>query len=526
MGPSRASRPPATLRPTLSHTRGAHYRRPGGPWDGHSLDAAVGGPAEVVDVAAGLRVSRAHLDDAVAHVAGALRRAGVRRADAVAWQLPNWWEALVLYRACWRLGAVAAPIHHGAGPADAHASLRAVGPRLVFSADGLPASETPGVVAVRGPGDGFAALLAAPPIGPSGAAGRSTDLAVVLFTSGSTGSPKGVLHTHRGLAWKARLMARVHGLRPDDTVLMPAPLAHVSGLLNGVLLPGAASMRAVLMDRWDPERALGLMTRERVSFMIGPPTFFVTLMAAPRFAPERVDALRLVSSGGAGVTPAFVRQASETLGCVVKRTYGSTEAPTVTTSWAGDPLDRARDTDGRATGEVELRICDPRTGRLVPSQAVGELLLRGPELFVGYTDSSLTAGAHARGGWFRTGDLGRIDAGGWLTVVGRLKDVIIRAGENISVAEVEAILEAHPVVRQAVAVGAPDERLGETVVAFVVTSAPFGREECRDWFRQQGVTTFKTPERVVRLEALPLLATGKPDRAALRRLAAGGREAD
>src|SRR5207253_6087543 len=125
-------------------------------------------------------------------------------------------------------------------------------------------------------------------------------------------------------------------------VLMPAPLAHISGLLNGVLVPGLTGMASILVRRWDPEQAIDLISAERVSFMIGPPTFFVGLMGAAGCTPEAVVTLRLVSCGGAGVTPAFVAQASERLGAVVKRTYGSTEAPTVTTSHAGDPPDRAR----------------------------------------------------------------------------------------------------------------------------------------------------------------------------------------
>ena len=141
-----------------------------------------------------------------------------------------------------------------------------------------------------------------------------------------------MLHTHRGLAHKALTMVDVHGLRGRDAVLMPAPLAHVSGLLNGILVPGAAGMRTVLMARWDPERALQLVEHERITFMIGPPTFFVQLMAAPGFTAERVATLRLVSSGGAGVTPAFVAEATERLGARVKRSYGSTEAPTITSS--------------------------------------------------------------------------------------------------------------------------------------------------------------------------------------------------
>ena len=242
-----------------------------------------------------------------------------------------------------------------------------------------------------------------------------------------------MLHTQRGLAWKAKAMTRAHGLVPADAVLVPAPMAHISGLLNGVLLPAATGMTSVLMARWDPEQAVDLIEAERISFMAGPPTFFVSLVGAGGFRTDRVGTLRLVSSGGAPVTPAFVAATSEALGCRVKRTYGSSEAPMVTTSYPGDDRRQAGDTDGRAVGEVELRVVDPADGRRRPPGSTGELWLRGPELFVGYADPEQTAASHVRGGWFRTGDLATVDEEGWLQVVGRLKDVIIRGGENISV---------------------------------------------------------------------------------------------
>jgi cyclohexanecarboxylate-CoA ligase len=468
------------LKATLRPTRAADYLRSGGPWDVPSLDAVL------------VPQTPRAVSERIAAIAGGLRARGVRRGDAVAWQLRNVPQAVLLYRACWRLGAAAVPVHHGMGTTDAAAALAQIEPRVVLT-------EAEDV-------DGLAGL--GPPVTPTQSAARPADLAVALFTSGSTGTPKAVLHTQRGLAYKSRLMRDVHQLTSEDAVLMPAPLAHISGLLNGVLLPGVAGMRTVLMEKWDPEEALGIISDERITFMIGPPTFFVTLMSAAGFSAERVASLRLISSGGAGVTPAFVDQARDAFGAVVKRTYGSTEAPTVTTSHAGDPLDRARDTDGRPTGDAELRIGEG-----------GELLVRGPELFVGYADEVQTRAAHARGGWFRTGDLATIDDDGWLTIVGRIKDVVIRGGENISVAEVEGLLEAHPSVRQAVVVGYPDDVLGERVAAFVVADGTFDVETTRTWFAEKGVTKFKTPERVRQLDALPTLAAGKPDRAALRELA-------
>jgi cyclohexanecarboxylate-CoA ligase len=503
------------VRPTYRHPRARDYLAPGGAWDAPSLDAHVTDAARrargeiLVDESAGVRMTGPELDARVAALAGGLRAAGVRRGDVVAWQTPNWYEAVVLFRACWRLGAVAGPVHHLAGTADVERMLAVLDPRIWLARED-----------VRGAGSRFEKLLDA----GSGAAvtrsaARPSDLAVVLFTSGSSGSPKAAMHTQRGLAYKARVMIGVHRLQPRDAILMPAPLAHISGLLNAVLVPGVLPMRAHLMDRWLPERAVDVIADERITFMIGPPTFFVALMDTPAFAPEKVDSLRLVSSGGAGVTPAFVDEASARLGARVKRTYGSTEAPTITSSTPRDSARRARETDGRTTGVAEMRVSDPVTGRERATGEPGELWVRGPELFAGYADVEETRAAVARG-WFRTGDVATVDADGWLTIVGRIKDVIIRGGENISSAEVEGVLEAHPLVRQAVAVGYPDARLGERVCAFVVTSGPFDLDACRAWFEEQGVARFKTPERVVRVDELPLLAAGKADRAALRDRAA------
>ena len=474
------------------------------------LITAHGG--EVVD--GDTRLSGAEAESLVARVAGGLHARGVTKGAAVAWQVPNSLAAAVLVRACWRLGAVAAPLLHTFGAADVEAALAQIDPALVLDL---------GPEVISSPDALVQALGGAPlshgrlrPVKPS-------DVALVLFTSGSTGIPKAVLHTHRGLSWKALLMTRVHRLSGSDAVLVPAPMAHISGLLNGVLVPGAAGMRSVVMRRFDAERALTLVAGERITFMAGPPTFFIAMGAAigdASGAGVDVSSVRLISSGGASVTPAFIEETARIFDCRVKRTYGSTEAPTVTTSTNDDPFEIARDTDGRAIGEVQLRISDPESGARLQKESAGELWVRGPEMFAGYADAAQTAAVIAPGGWFRTGDLATVDGEGWLRVVGRLKDVIIRGGENISASEVEAALEAHPDVRHAVAVGYPDPLMGERVAAFVESTSPFDLEECRRWFTNRGIATFKTPERVVRLERLPLLGSGKADRAELRRQAA------
>ena len=197
-------------------------------------------------------------------------------------------------------------------------------------------------------------------------------------------------------------MTRAHGLDGRDVALMPAPLAHISGLLNAVLVPGAARMGCVLMAKWDADRALSLIEAERVSFMIGPPAMFVAIAGADGFSRPRVRSLRIVSSGAMGVSPDFVADASGRLGAFVKRSYGCTEAPTVTTTHAGDPAAKGAETDGRPVASAEVAIVE------------GEIWVRGPELFAGYIDQSQTREAVARG-WFRTGCGQRHRPGRWST---------------------------------------------------------------------------------------------------------------
>ncbi|MDQ1360343.1 MAG: cyclohexanecarboxylate-CoA ligase [Acidimicrobiaceae bacterium] len=510
------------LRATHRQVAGSRYLQPGGPWDMPTLDQLaadhrVDHGAAVVDSVS--RLDADALSDSVAALAGGLRAAGVATGDAVAWQLPNCSEALLLYRACWRIGAIAVPLHHQIGPSELSRMVDVVEPKVVFSRAGLPLHDRPGVLTALGGDDGWETMRAVKPVHRGSA--RGSQLAVALFTSGSTGEPKAVLHTHRALSYKAMNMASAHGLVPSDVVLMPAPLSHISGLLSGVLIPAAVGMRTVLMDRWDADRAIDLVRDEGVTFMIGPPTFFSGMAGAPGFTGRAVRSLRVISCGSMTISPEFVEATARAFGATVKRTYGSTEAPTITTSTWSDPAARARDTDGRAVGDAELRVVDPLTGRVLSAGCTGELELRGPELFAGYADPDQTRASMHRG-WFRTGDLAVLDEQGWLTIVGRIKELIIRGGENIVPAEVERVLEAHPSIRQAVVVGYPDEHLGQRVAACVIATEPFDLDTCRSWFAKQGVARFKTPERVTQVAAYPLLSLGKPDRDAIRgQLAAG-----
>lgn len=504
------------LRATHRQAASSRYLQPGGCWDVPTLDALAA--EHPVDSAAAVADSASRLDAdalsaAVASLAGGLRTAGVARGDAVAWQLPNCTEALALFRACWRLGAVAVPVHHQLGRSEADRLVGVVDPAVVLAGPGLALHHRPGVVTVQSGSQGWEALARSDPVLTGTATG--SDLAVALFTSGSTGEPKVVLHTHRALSYKASVMVAAHGLDASDIVLMPAPLSHISGLLSGVLIPAAVGMRTILMERWDPDRAIQLVQDEGVTFMIGPPTFFSAMANAASFSSRAVSSMRLISVGSMTTSADFVASTASAFGATVKRTYGSTEAPTVTTSTWSDPPDRARHTDGRTVSAAELSVVDPESGRAVPAGESGELLLRGPELFAGYADQDQTSRSMHRG-WFRTGDLATLDEQGWLTIVGRIKELIIRGGENIVPAEVERVLESHPSIEQAVVVGYPDAQLGERVAACVIATGPFDLDACRNWFVAQGIARFKTPELVVPLDAFPLLSLGKPDREALR----------
>lgn len=295
------------------------------------------------------RVSSTQIVEQALALAAAFNARGIGHGDLVAFQMPTGIDAVAIYRACWRIGAVAVSVHPQAGAAQIAYLIDQAHPSLLVAHAGLALASEPGTLDIEDLSGGEAPEVDC----------RDTDDALVMFTSGSTGRPKGVIHTHAGLAAKTRQIAEVHGLGHDDCVLMPAPLAHVSGLLHGALVPAATGAKAVLMKRWDPAVALQAIEDEQVTCMVGPPTFFSDMMDDPAFDRRRVASLRLVSCGGAGVTPAFARRASRELGAVVKRTYGSTEAPSVATSRFDDPVEQMSSTDGRAFGDTRITRKQP-----------------------------------------------------------------------------------------------------------------------------------------------------------------------
>ena len=476
------------ITPTFVNPREAEYSAPGGPWFEQTLPRLLGEATVRPDlfVCRDARLGTEEFVDAVRAVAGGLRAAGVAHGDAVAWQLPNGLDAVVLTWAAWWLGAVAVPLHAQLTTPEIDAVVEAAG----------------GAHRVAVDADHPLNALRADPVDAEPAI-RPGDPALVITTSGSTGKPKSVIQTHRTLAHKARQFAVVHGTGPADAILVPAPLAHSAGVLHGILHPVATGMKGVITDRWDPAHALELVTRERVSMLFGPPVFALGIASADGFDADAVASVRLIAAGGSTITEDFARDMSATYGAVVKRTYGSTEMPVVTTSYPGDPVERGYTTEGRLVPGAELELRD------------GEVWVRGPELAEGYLDPEQTDAAFVDG-WFRTWDLGELDEG-WLRIVGRLADIIIRGGANVSAAEVENVLERHPSIRQAVVVGYPDAVYGERIGAFVVSGEPVDRDWCVDWFARAGLAKYKVPDRVEVVDTIPVLATfQKPDRAQLR----------
>ena len=479
------------------------------------------------------RLSFAALAQRAERCAAALAALGVAPGDAIAVHLPNWWETVVALLATARLGAVAVPVPVIARARELRFMLRGSGARVLLLPgvlrghdhhatlaalrDELP--DLAHVVTVRSAAGADMRTWEDLPAGPAPPPAHDADaIALLMFTSGSTADPKGVLHSHETLLAEARSLGPAHGIGPADVVLMPSPLTHISGLLHAVLIPAVHGSRAVLLERWDPGAALPLIARERVTYMVGAPTFLRDLAHHPALATTDVTSFRLFSCGGADVDPTLIRDAAARLRCVAKRAYGSTEFPTVTTTGPDDPPAQCSDSDGRPIGAAEVRVVD-EAERPVPAGVEGEILARGPELFLGYHDAALSAEAFTDDDWFRTGDLGVLDAAGYLRITGRRKDIIIRKGENISAREVEDAIATHPAVAEVAVVGLPEPAAGEIACAVVRLrpgAAPPSLAALVAHLRAEGLSTRKLPERLEIVEDFPRAASGKIVKRALR----------
>jgi acyl-CoA synthetase (AMP-forming)/AMP-acid ligase II len=489
----------------------------------------------------------ADVDRAARGLAGSLRAEGVGAGDVVVMQLPNWAEAAVTFWASAYLGAVIVPVVHFYGAKEVDYILRAMRPDVVVTADRFRRADYLAT---------YEALLAAqsswPPPATGGSAPSSRSHratagcrwlvvgdtpasalpagarpldrltggepvtapatvdpdapAVAAFTSGTTSDPKGALHSHRTLgAEMSQMSARTAGGPP---MLTGAPIGHFAGMLGAFLRPLIANAPIHLVDVWDPATVLRLMLSERLSMGGGATYFLTSLLDHPDFTEEHQRLMPVCGLGGSAVPLAVTTRATR-LGITVFRSYGCTEHPSVTAGSFTDPEAKRLGTDGRPLAGVELRLDDE-----------GQIHTRGPDLFLGYTDPALTASVFDADGWYRTGDVGRLDDEGYLTITDRVSDVIIRGGENISAQEIEELFLTIDGVLEVAVVAEPDDRLGEHAAAVFTMRpgvAPPTPERVRAHLGAAGLARQKWPEALYHVREFPRTASGKVRKVQLRR---------
>lgn len=449
--------------------------------------------------------------------ASALAHALVRRmpvGSVVSFMVPNWWEAAVIYLGATLGGMVVNPILPSLRDHELSFLLADAGSRAVFiphrfaghdyaaMLDRVTArlAAPPEVVVVRG-GPGHHTALADLLDEPAGAALPPSEpgaTRMILYTSGTTGRPKGVLHSHDSLHALITQLGSHWRIEPGDTFLVPSPVAHIGGSIYAFECPLLLGAQAVLMERWDPEAAVSLMVEHRCTHIAGATPFLDGILTAAQRAGTRLPDLEVFICGGASVPPSLIRRAADYFEkAAVSRVYGSTEVP-VTTVGSLDDVDRAADTDGRP-GIADVVLVD------------GEIRARGPQMLTGYLHPEDNDESFDDAGYFRTGDLGRWTDDGHLVVTGRRKDLIIRNGENIAPKEIEDLLVTHPLIAEIAIVGVPDDQTGERACAVIVPTgdARPDVDMLTEFLAGRGVAKFKVPEQVVLVEALPRNDAGK-----------------
>ena len=514
------------------------YRREGF-WTGESLGALLGerlaaASTQTFKLRSDLRPWSGTFGDVLdgsRRVAAGLAGVGVGAGDVVAFQLPNWVEAAVLFYGAALLGAVVVPIVHFYGAKEVRYILDRSGARVLVTADAFRGidylstldalvGDMAAVERVYVVGDDsgrwtpFSALLESGQV-DSPVAVDDSSAALVAWTSGTTADPKGVVHSHRSFVAEARQLASA---RSGPPTLIGAPVGHAIGLLGGLIVPVLDGCPVQLIDTWDPGAVLAAMVEDKVSAATGATFFLTSLLDHPDFGPEHLELMRVAAMGGAPVPRAVADRVSG-MGMSMIRMYGSTEHPSTTGSTNGvDPPDKGMYTDGRPLPGVEVRLVDEAGVDVAPGDA-GEILSRGPDLFEGYTDSALTEATFVDGSWYASGDVGVIDEDGYLTITDRKKDIIIRGGENVSAAEIEELLLRMGGVAEVAVVAAPDVRLGEHACAFVrlAPGAPtLELDAVRSHLSAAGLSRQKWPEELRLVPDFPRTASGKVQKFVLR----------
>jgi len=338
-------------------------------------------------------------------------------------------------------------------------------------------------------------------------------------TSVTTGEPKGVLHTSNTLFSNLEPYSRRLALGPAEVVLAASPLAHQIGFAYGMMLPIYLGGTSVMQDIWNPERAARLIAVEGVTFTMASTPFLLDLTNEAEQRPENFRSLRIYVASGAPIPRALARRAAQHLGAHIIAAWGMTENCSATVTRLDDPPEKAFETDGCTLPGMEIRAVDLED-KPVPADQVGRFQVRGCSNFVGYLKRPEWYATDAQG-WFDTGDLARIDAEGYVRIVGRTKDVIIRGGENIPVVEIEGMIYQHPAVREAAIVAMPDSRLGERACAFVATNPGMTvtPRELIAFLESQKCARQYLPERFELLPELPKTPSGKLQKFRLRQMA-------
>jgi cyclohexanecarboxylate-CoA ligase len=455
-------------------------------------------------------------------VAAALLLLGVLEGEPVAFQLPNRLEFVTIALGALRAGAVCEPLMPIFRERELSFMLGESRARVLFvptehrghdhaaMAEGLRAilPELEHVVVLP---TGYEELPDGPRAFPTLAGDH---IAQLLFTSGTSGEPKGALHRHDVLDRAADHHIAHFGLGGEDVVYVPSPLAHQTGFLYGMWIALRLGVPQVLQEVWDAETGLDAMRRFGVTFVQAATPFLADLTRVAEERDQRPERLRTFVATGAAIPRELARRSREVLGAEVGGAWGTTESCLGCAFAPGDPPERAWGTDGRALDGVTLRVADDAGRPLSPGEE-GNFEVHTDCLFEGYLNRpELTADAVTRDGWYRTGDLARIDEGGYVRITGRVKDVINRGGEKVPVAEIEQLLHAHPAVREVAIVAMPDDRLGERACAFVVGELDF--DTMIDYLDAGRVAKPYWPERLELVDSLPRTPSGKIQKFVLR----------
>ncbi|NMF97618.1 cyclohexanecarboxylate-CoA ligase [Aromatoleum toluolicum] len=482
-----------------------------------------------------VRLSYRELDQRVDRIARGLVALGVGRSDVVSFQLPNRWEFVALSLACARIGAAANPVmpifrqHELSYMLNFAETKVFIVPNVFRKFDHaamarelqpkLPNLKQ--VVVVDGDGeDSFDRVLmrddtpplAGPGLGPD-------DVSLLMYTSGTTGEPKGVMHTSNTLFSNLHAYIATMELSASDVVLGASPMAHLTGYGYLAMLPLILNSTTVLQEIWDAARALEIVRDEGVTFSMASAAFISDMCAAVEAGAPVSPQFTKFNCAGAPIPPVTIQRAWDMMGLRVCSAWGMTECGAVTITEPARALEKSGVSDGRALPGIEVRIIDSN-GDEVPTGETGELLIRGSSLFAGYLKRPQLNSVDANG-WFDTGDLAFQDAEGYIRINGRSKDIVIRGGENIPVVEIENLLYRHPSITTVAVVGYPDRRLGERVCAFVSLKpgCTLTFEDLTAYLDKQQVAKQYYPERLEIVEDLPRTPAGKLQKFKLRETA-------